>query len=34
MKGLLSRALGGPETLEIGDLPDPVAGAGEVLVAV
>ena len=34
MKGLLSRAPGGPETLEIGDLPDPVAGPGEVVVAV
>jgi NADPH:quinone reductase len=34
MKALLSRAPGGPETLEIGDLPDPVAGPGELLVAV
>ena len=34
MKGLLSRAPGGPETLEIGDLPDPTAGPGEVVVAV
>jgi NADPH:quinone reductase len=34
MKALLSRATGGPETLEVGDLPDPVAGPGEVLIAV
>jgi NADPH:quinone reductase-like Zn-dependent oxidoreductase len=34
MRGLLSRAPGGPETLEIGELPDPVAKAGEVIVAV
>ncbi len=34
MKALLSTAPGGPETLAIGDLPDPVAGAGEVVVAV
>ena len=34
MRALLSKAPGGPETLEIGDLPDPVAGAGEVVVAV
>ncbi len=34
MKGLLSRAPGGPETLEIGELPDPTAAAGEVVVAV
>lgn len=34
MKGLLSNAPGGPETLEIGELPDPVAGPGQVVVAV
>lgn len=34
MQGLLSRVPGGPETLELGELPDPVAGAGEVVVAV
>ncbi|MDB5674263.1 MAG: NADPH:quinone oxidoreductase, partial [Sphingomonas bacterium] len=34
MKGLLSKAPGGPETLVLDDLPDPVAGAGQVVVAV
>ena len=34
MKALLSKAPGGPETLELSDLPDPVAGRGQVLVAV
>jgi NADPH:quinone reductase len=34
MKVLLSRAPGGPETLELSDLPDPVAGPGELLVRV
>ena len=34
MRGLLSKAPGGPETLEIGELPDPVAKPGEVIVAV
>jgi NADPH2:quinone reductase len=34
MKGLLSKAPGGPETLILDDLPDPVAGSGQVLVAV
>ncbi|MHA6723647.1 NADPH:quinone oxidoreductase family protein [Sphingomonas sp. RS2018] len=34
MLGLLSEAPGGPETLKIADLPDPVAGAGQVVVAV
>lgn len=34
MRALLSRAPGGPETLEIGELPDPVAGAGELVVSV
>ncbi|WP_197277297.1 NADPH:quinone oxidoreductase family protein [Sphingomonas profundi] len=34
MKALLSTAPGGPETLAIGDLPDPAAAPGEVVVAV
>lgn len=34
MRALLSTAPGGPETLTIGELPDPVAGPGEVVVAV
>ena len=34
MKALLSRAVGGPETLALADVPDPVAGKGELLVAV
>ena len=34
MKALLSRAIGGPETLELSDAPDPVAGPGQVVVAV
>lgn len=34
MKALLSREPGGPESLALGDLPDPVPGAGQVLVAV
>jgi NADPH:quinone reductase len=34
MKAILSRAVGGPETLELADAPDPVAGKGEVLVRV
>lgn len=34
MRALLSKAPGGPETLEIGELPDPTPGAGEVVVAV
>ncbi len=34
MKTLLSRAPGGPETLELAELPDPVAGSGQLLVAV
>lgn len=34
MKALLSREVGGPETLSIGELPDPVAKPGEVVVAV
>ena len=34
MKALLSIASGGPETLQLTELPDPVAGAGELLVRV
>ncbi|WP_210356654.1 NADPH:quinone oxidoreductase family protein [Sphingomonas beigongshangi] len=34
MRALLSRAPGGPETLELADLPDPAAGKGQVVVAV
>ncbi|UZK70379.1 NADPH:quinone oxidoreductase family protein [Sphingomonas sp. S1-29] len=34
MRALLSRAPGGPETLELAELPDPVAGRGQVIVAV
>jgi NADPH:quinone reductase-like Zn-dependent oxidoreductase len=34
MKALLSYAPGGPETLRIDELPDPVAGPGELLVRV
>ena len=34
MKALLSKAPGGPETLELSDVPNPVAGAGQVVVAV
>jgi NADPH2:quinone reductase len=34
MRALLSKAPGGPETLEISELPDPQAGAGQVVVAV
>ena len=34
MRALLSTAPGGPETLELSDLPDPVAGPGELLVRV
>ena len=34
MRALLSKAPGGPETLTIDKVPDPVAGAGEVVVAV
>ena len=34
MKALLSTSPGGPETLQLTDLPDPVAGAGELLVRV
>jgi len=34
MKGLLSKAPGGPETLVLEDMPEPAAGPGEVVVAV
>jgi NADPH:quinone reductase len=34
MKALLSKAPGGPETLSLEDVPDPVAGRGQVVVAV
>ena len=34
MKGLLSKAPGGPETLVMAELPDPTAGPGQVVVAV
>jgi NADPH2:quinone reductase len=34
MKALLSRAVGGPETLELADLPDPVPGPGQLLIDV
>ena len=34
MRALLSNAVGGPETLAMGELPDPKAGPGELLVAV
>ena len=34
MKAIISRAPGGPETLELQDVPEPVAGDGQVLVAI
>ncbi|WP_197418957.1 MULTISPECIES: NADPH:quinone oxidoreductase family protein [unclassified Sphingomonas] len=34
MRALLSKEPGGPETLELAELPDPVAGAGQVVVDV
>ena len=34
MRALLSKAPGGPETLIMDELPDPVAGPGQVVVAV
>jgi NADPH2:quinone reductase len=34
MKAMLSRRVGGPETLELAELPDPTPGAGEVVIAV
>ncbi len=34
MRALLSKAIGGPETLELSDLPDPSAGPGQIVIAV
>lgn len=34
MRALLSTATGGPDTLTLGTLPDPVAGAGEIVIDV
>jgi NADPH:quinone reductase len=34
MKAMLSKSVGGPETLVLEDMPDPAPGAGEVLLAV
>jgi NADPH:quinone reductase len=34
MKAMLSRRAGGPETLDLAELPDPTPGAGEVVIAV
>ncbi len=34
MRALLSTATGGPETMVVGDLPEPVPGPGEVAIAV
>jgi NADPH:quinone reductase len=34
MRAMLSRRIGGPETLELAELPDPKPGPGEVLLAV
>jgi NADPH2:quinone reductase len=34
MRALLSKASGGPETLILSDLPDPVAAPGQVVIAV
>ncbi len=34
MRALLSKAVGGPDTLELSELPDPVAAPGQVVVAV
>ena len=34
MKALLSKAVGGPDTLELTELPDPTPGPGQVVVAV
>lgn len=34
MRALLSRSIGGPDTLDLADLPDPVAGRGQVVVRV
>jgi NADPH:quinone reductase len=34
MRALLSTATGGPDTLTVGELPEPTAGAGQIVVAV
>jgi NADPH:quinone reductase-like Zn-dependent oxidoreductase len=34
MKALLSRSTGGPDTLELAEVPDPVPGKGELLIAI
>ena len=34
MKAILSKTVGGPETLVLEDVPDPVAGDGQVLISV
>ena len=34
MKALLSKAVGGPETLVLEEIADPIAGPGQLLVAV
>jgi NADPH2:quinone reductase len=34
MKAVLSRAVGGPETLELAEIPDPIARKGEVVIRV
>ena len=34
MKAILVRAFGGPEVLELHDLPDPTSGPGQLLVRV
>ena len=34
MKALLSTATGGPETLVLGELPRPTAGAGQIVIDV
>ena len=34
MKALLSTAVGGPDTLSLGELPDPVAGPGQIVIDV
>ena len=34
MKALLSKAAGGPETLVLEEVADPVAGPGEILVSI
>jgi NADPH:quinone reductase len=34
MRALLSTTTGGPDTLAMGELPDPVAGAGQIVIAI